>query len=424
MIFSFQYALRQIISPRKKFLTNKRVLGALIGMILSLIPVMVVMVVVDGMIDGISDRFLALGDSHIKVYSYSARTEEEIADAVENSKEQDQILSAVQSVNGRGLLFNPQTKFKTGVDIKGFPPNVQELDEGFKKYIEVIEGEFSLEDPKDIMVSSAAAKQLGIHAGEEVDLLMVVTLGGRERPIKGRYHVKGIFSTGYYQLDNVSIYMNFDRIYPLFREKGVQIYLKVEDPYDDIFEVTQELRDSVNENSYWQVTHWQANNRTFFNSLEDTRFLIMLVMLGIVIITSFNIMSTFFMIVKEKESEIAILKSCGVPTSVITSSFVFSGFILAVIGTGLGILLGLVMAVNINGILNLIESLINFFLNFDGKSFQILSSDYYLEKIPVYIDGVKVLIISFFSIFIAFLFTLFPSLKVIKVKPIETIRKH
>ncbi len=422
-MISFKYAFRQIFSPRTRFFTNKRVVGALIGMILSLVPVCVALVVVDGMIDGISERFLSLGDNHLKVYSYASRTKEQMQEAIDLCKNDPDIISAVPSVNGRGLISNETTKLKTGVDIKGFPADIQQIDSGYRDFITMDEGEFNLENPKDILLSSAAANQLDIKAGDTVDLLMVVTLAGRERPIRGKYTVKGIFSTGYYQLDNISVYMNFDRVYPLFKEKGVQIYLKTQDPYKNIEETTTRIRSLVNEESYWQVSNWKANNRSFLESLENTRFLIMLVMIGIVFITSFNIMSTFFMMVKEKESEIAILKSCGVSTKMISSSFVFSGFLLAITGTFLGIALGLIAAVNVNELLKGIEWIVNLFvLSDDG--FEIISDDYYLETIPVTIDWIKVLLISVSSIFIAFLFTLIPVLRVSKIKAIDIIRKH
>lgn len=420
-----QYAFRQLFSPRKRFLANSRVAGALLGIILSLIPVMVVMVVVDGMIDGISERFLSLGDSHIKVNSYTVKSAEEIEQALDVLNQFDRIQSHVVSVRGKGLIINPESKMKTGVDIKGFPSDLRERDQGFRDYMEILDGEFDLSTPRSVMVSSAAASELGIAAGDQIELLMVVTLAGRERPITGRYRVAGIFSTGYYQLDNVTVYMNYNRAYSLLREKGVQIYLKVDDPHHDIYELTRQIRSQMNLIGSWNVSSWQLTNRTFFVNLENTRFLIMLVMFGILFVTSFNILSTFFMIVKEKESEIAILKSCGVSGKVITRSFLLSGLMLAVAGTLIGMILGILVAANINGVIGGIENFVNFFRRLkDGGEFALLSSDYYLDTIPVRISWVKSLLIAGFSILLAFVFTLIPAVVAGRVKPIEIIRKH
>lgn len=425
-----QYALRQLFSPRKKFLANSRVTGALLGIILSLVPVMVVMVVVDGMIDGISDRFLSLGDSHIKVSSYASKTQKEVDEAQKELMEMDRVVSVIPSLTGKGLLINRNTKMKTGVGIKGFPADLLQLDEGYNQYLEITDGEFDLSDRRGIMVSSAAAKELDIQVGDKINMLMIVTILGNERPMQRTFIVKGLFSTGYYQLDNMTVYMNYDAAFNLFREKGFKFYLKVDDPDKRLYDLTRDIRNKMNLLGSWHVSSWQLNNKTFFANLENTRFLIMLVMVGIVFVTSFNILSTFFMIVKEKESEIAILKSCGVSDRMITRSFVTSGFILSVTGTIAGVLLGLLIAVNINGIIGFIEGTINFFIQIvdhdfsSGKAFKLMSSDYHLDSIPVHISWLKTVIIAVFSILLAFLFTLIPSLHAGKVKPIEIIRKH
>lgn len=420
-----RYAFRQVFSPRRRGIprfANKRIVGAVAGMVLSLIPVCVAIVVVDGMVAGISDRFLSLGDAHIKIYSYTVRSRPAIQTAMETALRHPRVNSVIPSVNGRGLLSNSVTRQKTGVAIKGFRPDFLEQDADYRRYLTLTEGQWSLNQPKDILVSDAAAAKLGLHAGDGVDLLMVVHLGGVDRPITGRYTVRGIFSTGYYQLDNISVYMNLDRIYPLFKEKGVQLYVKVDNPHHQIDSLTQELRSAVNENAYWQLSNWKTNNRTFFQSLEDTQFLILMVLIGILFITGFNIMSTFFMAVKEKEKEIAILKCCGVSGGTLTLSFVLSAFLLALIGTVVGLGCGLLVAMHINEILAAIEWGVNLFAS--GRSFHIINPDYYLETIPVHIEPGKIALIGAASLLIAFFFTLIPVAKINKIKPIEVIRRH
>lgn len=415
MKFSFLYASRQIFSPQKKGFTNARVVGAFIGIVLSLIPMMVVMVVVDGMIDGISNRFLALGESHIKIHSYGAKKKDEIEKAIQEALLLPEVKSAIASVHSKGIVINPVNSSKIGVEIKGFPPDLLEKDEGYKKYLEITEGEFDLSAPKKILISDAVAKELGLKINDTVQLLMIAPLRGKEVPIKIEYTISGFFTTGYYQIDNTTVYVNFNQVFPLFSPKGVQIFLKLQNPHKNLYRTTQDVRARVNFDDSWQVSSWETNNRMLFQNLEDTRFLIMIVMIGILIVTGFNILSTFFMIVREKENEIAILKSCGVPGRKIVLSFLFSGIFLASIATLLGIGLGIFISQFINEWIQLIENLTNF---------SFVSSDYYLEKIPVVINWGKVGLIAFFSILLAFIFTLFPAILSGKIKPIEVIRHH
>lgn len=412
---SLFFALRLVFSFRKKFFASQRIVAAILVIIFSLIPLVVAQVVVDGMIVGISDRFISLGDGHIKIQTYKAATLEQIDTIEAIAYEFPWVVSVTRSLDSKGLLISPTTFKKSGVAIKAFNADFLTTNSSYKKYIEIIDGSCATLGEKEILVSVAVAKSLDIKVGDEVDILMIATLAGKDVPIKGRYTVRALFQTGYYQLDNFCVYMNFKRVYPLFKEQGVSLYITTDNPYHDINLRTQELRSNVVTKGNWSVSSWQTNNKTLFQTLQETRFLIYVILVGILIITSFNILSTFFMIIKEKEQNIAILKSCGVSNRSIVFSFVLSGLIIAFIGTTLGIGLGLLVGNYINQIISFIETLTNYSL---------ISSDYYLEKIPISINWITIFLFYMLSISLAFIFTLLPSLRITKIKVIDIIRRH
>lgn len=415
MANSLFFATRLVFSVNKKFFSSRRIVVAILVIIFSLVPLIVANIVVEGMIVGISDRFISLGDSHIKIQTYKNATPKLVSIVKQRALQFPWVLSVTRSLTSKGIIIEPKTLKKSGVEIKAFSSDFLSTDSSYKKYIDIVEGECEALGEREVLLSLAVAKNLGIQAGQTIDILMIATLAGKEVPIKGKYKVAAIFQTGYYQLDNFSLYMNFDRVFPLFKEHGVILYVTTNNPYENIAERTQELRSAVVTQGNFQVTSWQTNNRTLFQSLQETKFLIYIILIGILVVTSFNILSTFFMMIKEKEQNIAILKSCGVPSKTIVLAFVLSSLMISFIGTTIGVGLGLLVGFHINQIIAFIQTI-------SGAS--LLPNDYYLETIPIIVNWTTVLIFYLLSILLSLLFSFLPALAVTKIKVIDIIRKH
>ena len=137
----------------------------------------------------------------------------------------------------------------------------------------------------------------------------------------------------------------------------------------------------------------------------------------------------------EKESEIAMLKSTGVSSYLITRAFVYIGFIIGFAGTFTGLLSGLMIAVNINGIIKITESIINkvyvivqIFISpiftLGDRGIVLIDTAYYLEKIPIKINLLEILMISSLTIILSTAAAFFPAIRAGKLKPMDILRKH
>jgi lipoprotein-releasing system permease protein len=134
----------------------------------------------------------------------------------------------------------------------------------------------------------------------------------------------------------------------------------------------------------------------------------------IVLVAAFNIISTLIMVVMEKNKDIAILKSMGAPSSGILKIFMIEGLVIGVVGTALGLILGLGIAFNLEMVTGFVEGLFGF---------KILASDvYYIDKLPSQVNPLDVGLIVMTAIGISLLATLYPSWRGSRLDPAETLR--
>ena len=155
-------------------------------------------------------------------------------------------------------------------------------------------------------------------------------------------------------------------------------------------------------------------NKNFFNALQMEKTMLMLLMLLIVLVATFNIISSLFMVVSEKKSDIAILKTIGMNSKSIMNIFILQGTFLGVIGIFLGLLIGLLITLNLDHIVLFIEYII-------GHS--ILDSDIYMiSKVPVKIELLDLLYVSIISFIFSVLATIYPSINASKTMPAEILK--
>ena len=155
-------------------------------------------------------------------------------------------------------------------------------------------------------------------------------------------------------------------------------------------------------------------NKNFFNALQMEKTMLMLLMLLIVLVATFNIISSLFMVVSEKKSDIAILKTIGMSSKSIMYIFIYQGVFLGSVGIIIGLFLGLFISLNLDHIVTFIESML-------GHS--ILDSDIYLiSDVPAKIQILDLVYVSLISFLFSFFATIYPSFNASKTMPAEELK--
>jgi lipoprotein-releasing system permease protein len=164
----------------------------------------------------------------------------------------------------------------------------------------------------------------------------------------------------------------------------------------------------------YYFVNWTETHKNFFRAIQIEKRVMMIILFMIVSVAIFNIISTLVMIVNEKKSEIALLRAFGASKGFIVSIFVLLGTIIGFIGTCVGVIFGLTVAINLSEIVLFIESI------FGSNLFT--SEVYFLNDLPSSIDSSEILFISAFAFTLTILATIYPAFKSTKSHPAKVLR--
>ncbi|MBI9103440.1 MAG: ABC transporter permease [Spirochaetales bacterium] len=427
--------VRNFRNYRNGFLSLRGFIGAVLSIGLSMVPIIVVLEVSSGMIEGITRRYVEVSSFHLQAGTYGDMSETNDISVLDELKKVHGVESVVPFIDGQGLIYSGTGR--TGVQVRGVQPALYHDDPGFQENLTILDGDFSFgEDGRGLLLSSTIAEDLDIKVGDAVKLLISRTSARGGRPIlkPGNYHLTGIFTTGYHELDKFSIYMDFDRAGQVFGQKGtLGIGIKTVNYTDSLGGIKGDIQRILSDS--WYIIPWYDQERSLYRNLETTRTMLLFIMGIIIVVAAVNISASMLNLVMEKQEQIAILKSLGASPHNIRLQFLSTGFFTGITGVFLGMSLGLLLSVNINSGISLIESILNWAV-YLGKSLldplggvvkpaiTILNPEYYLEDIPLKLPLIETMIIGGFTLISAILASWFPARKASEILPLEVLRHH
>jgi len=371
------------------------------------------------------EPIINIGSYHIQISEGPVIDKE----TLDNIRSLPGVLSIVPFIETQALIEG-----KTACIIRGIPASVNELDPSFKKSFDVeyynMPDKDTLEKTDSIILGNQLAMHLGIRTG---DLISLTTFGGAWSSKK---KVTGVFQTWYYDIDKTWGFVPLEAAAD-FYEKKSQIPLTYGVKIKNRFFDSGPLRKikKILGNGY-SVKSWREFNRNFFGALLMEKILMMVLVGLIFIVVGFNIFHSLKRSVYERKEEIALLKALGATPGSIKNIFILEGLLVGILGCFLGVLLGLVIANNINEIFLLTENIINNFvfstienifakvnLNISFSRVSIFSSDiFYIKNVPIRILFPETFMICFFAMLCSYLAAFFASRKVIIIKPAEILR--
>jgi len=266
-----------------------------------------------------------------------------------------------------------------------------------------------------IVLGAELADFLGVLVGEKITVITPeasVTPVGVLPRLK-RFTVVGTFQVGMYEYDRSLALLHYADAAKLLRlgdgVTGVRLKL------DDMFasrRVARELATQLGE-SYW-VSDWTARHANFFRAVKTEKTVMFVILTLIVAVAAFNIVSTLVMVVTDKQADIAILRTLGAAPRSVMLIFLIQGCVIGVIGTLLGVVGGVSLALNVETLVPLIERTFNTqFLD---------PSVYYISTLPSQMNGRDVLRIAGLSFLLTLLATIYPAWRAARVQPAEALR--
>ncbi|MFK3965593.1 lipoprotein-releasing ABC transporter permease subunit [Ensifer adhaerens] len=266
-----------------------------------------------------------------------------------------------------------------------------------------------------VAIGSRMAEQLGITVGGTITLTSpngdVTPLGMNPR-VKA-YTVSAIYEIGMSEYDATIIFMPLEEAQLFFNAEGLvqSIEIFVEHP-DLVEELRQPIEDAAGRQIF--ITDWRDRNKTFFSTLEVQSNVMFMILSLIVLVAALNIISGLIMLVKDKGSDIAILRTMGATSGSVMRIFFMTGAAIGVAGTVAGVALGVVVCLNI-------ESIRQFFSWISGTT--IFSPElYFLNQLPADMNADETALVVVMALTLSFLATIFPAWRASRLDPVQALR--
>lgn len=266
-----------------------------------------------------------------------------------------------------------------------------------------------------VFIGNRLAEILGIKTGESIKLMIpdgLVTPFGY-LPKEETFEVSGVFEVGMNEYDKNIILMPLETAQTFF-DKGncvsqIEIFI---DDVDSSQKVAKKLANKIGQD--FMILDWQHSDASIFHAVVVEKNVMTLILSIIILVAVFNIISGLTMLTSSKVKDIAILRTMGITQKSVLKIFFIIGSSIGILGTGLGVSLGLLVSLNIDRIKQFLEKL---------SGTDLFNEEiYFLTQIPSQTDWMEVLYIVIFSISLCFIATIYPAKKASKLDPVEALR--
>jgi lipoprotein-releasing system permease protein len=265
-----------------------------------------------------------------------------------------------------------------------------------------------------VIVGAIIAERLGLNVGDSLTLLVpTVTDAGAPAPKLREFTVAGIFEVGLQDHDGTLVFANLDDVRALGAEGTASEGLRVR--VREVLAapgVAQQLRTLLPKS--FEVRDWTQDNANYFRAIRIEKTMMSLILLLIVAVAAFNIVAMLVMVVTDKRTDIAILRTFGAAPRRVMGIFITQGLVIGWLGVLAGIGLGLLLALHVDTIVPFLERTFHF---------QVMDSDvYYITTIPSEVHWGNILAIAVAALGLTGLATLYPAVRAARTAPAEALR--
>jgi lipoprotein-releasing system permease protein len=379
------------------------------GIVLGVAALITVLSVMNGFQQELRNRILSVA-SHIEIRGVPELMDwQRVADA---ALKEPQVKAAAPYVNGQAMLT--ASGYNRGALIRGIDPAREDTVADIGRHMRA--GSLANLKPGEfgIVLGGEVARGLNVGPGDSVVVITpqgTLTPAGTLPRLKS-FKVVGIFEVGMYEFDSGLALINIEDAQRLYRMDGVSgVRLKLDDMFAAPF-VARDLWQKLPVQA--EVRDWTLNHSNFFRAVQIEKRVMFIILTLIVAVAAFNIVSAQVMVVTDKQADIAILRTLGAAPSSIMAIFVVQGALIGLIGTAIGVICGVLLALNVGTVVPFIERLFN--IQFLDKSV------YYISDLPSDLQRGDVVTIAAIALVLALVATLYPAWKAARVNPAEALR--
>jgi len=387
---------RYLRSAHRRGFVSFVALISVLGLTLGVATLIVVLSVMNGFERELRTRILS-----VTAHATLSGLDGALADwraAVAAALRQPGVLAAVPYIDEQAMLSHGQ--HIAGAGIRGVLPEEEERATGLAQHLTA--GHLTDLEPGQyrIILGTALARELGARVGDDV---VLVAPEGTATPTgvvprMRRFRVAGLFESGMYEFDRGLALVHLAdaaRLYRLGdRVSGIRLALAL--------------------GGGFYVSDWTHDHANFFRSIQITKTMLFVILLMLVAVAAFNIVATLVMIVKEKQTDIAILRTLGAGPGNILTTFAIQGVLIGLAGTLCGAGLGILVAHNLQVLVDALERVLHT---------QFLDARvYFMSELPAYVEGIDILRVCSVAFALCVLATVYPAWRAARTTPAEALR--
>ena len=384
---------------------------SMLGIAIAVSVLIVVLSVVNGFERELQDRLLTM-TAHASIEGVDGELPDwpaMAATAAQNSR----VSATAPYVSGQSLLvFGEQL---SGAELRGIDATLESRVSNIDNVMtagrldSLQPGAFNIV----LGVELATALQVGIGDKVTVTLAQGIVTPAGVVPRTKRFTVSGLYRVGMFEYDRRLAFISIKDAQRLYRLRDAVTGIRL--AVTDIYDAPAIVRDvAITHGEVVLVSNWKRRHVNFFKSIQITKSILFVILLLVIAVAAFNIVSTLVMVVKDKQSDIAILRTIGARPASILKMFVTQGSIIGIAGTLIGVVAGILLASNL-------ESIVTFFESTFGMKF--LAADvYFISDLPADLQTADVVKIASIALILALVSTVYPAWMAARTAPAEALR--
>ena len=406
----FSIGLRYLRAKRRNGFISFISMASILGIIIGVIALITTIAVMSGFQQELRDRILGMV-AHATVSGVDGPLQD-WPKAVAYANADNRVVGAAPYTETEALLQGAQRR---GAILRGVlpetEPRVSEIADKMKqgKLTDLQDGEFR------IILGQELAILLGVGVGDPVNVFIseatVTPLGALPRA--KRFTVVGIFEAGAqeYDLGLALVHLGDAQRLGRMGEGVTGVRLKLVDLWD-AWPVARDLSQRMD--GYYRVRDWSRDNANFFRALKMEKTVMFILLSLVIAIAAFNLVSSLVMLVQDKQSDIAILRTLGMSPGGIMRVFIVQGLVIGVVGIAIGVAGGVLLASNLSHVVHFVETLLGA---------ELMPSDvYYISGVPTAVYASDVAMVAAVAFVLCLLATLYPAWRASRTDPATALR--
>ena len=406
----FSIGLRYLRAKRRNGFISFISMASILGIIVGVIALITTIAVMSGFQQELRERILGMV-AHATVSGIDGPLQD-WPRAIELAGQDPRVLGAAPYVETESLL---QANQRRGAIIRGvlpeLEPRVSEIADKMKQgRLDALKaGEFN------IILGQELALMLGVRPGDSVNVFVseatVTPVGALPRA--KRFTVVGVFEAGAqeYDLGLALVHLSDAQRLGRMGEGVTGVRLKLNDMWD-AWPVARDLSDRMD--GYYRVRDWGRDHANFFRALKMEKTVMFILLSLVIAIAAFNLVSSLVMLVQDKQSDIAILRTLGLSPGGVMRVFIVQGLVIGVVGIAVGVSAGVLLASNLSHVVRFVEGLVGA---------ELMPSDvYYISGVPTAVYASDVAMVAGVAFVLCLLATLYPAWRASRTDPATALR--